>query len=122
MYECLHCVAFALSSQVKIVCVYICIIVQHETGDFVLHNISKAAIMWWTILKDIVLHTKATTHEVIIMVATSMNVLVPSHSHLLTTDADDLILWLSPERQCWLLSHSVPRHMQSPHQQSPLKH
>ena len=33
------------------------------------------------------------------MLAISKDVLFPGHNHLLTTDTDDLTLWLSPERQ-----------------------
>ena len=39
---------------------------------------------------------KGTIHQVTTMLATSKNVLFPGHNHLLTTDADDPLLWLSP--------------------------
>ena len=35
------------------------------------------------------LHKNATLHQVTTMLATSKNVIFPSHNHLLTTDADD---------------------------------
>ena len=41
----------------------------------------------------------ATIHQVTTMLATSKNVLLPGHNHLLTTDTDDLTLWLSPKHQ-----------------------
>ena len=42
---------------------------------------------------------KAIIHQVTTMLATSKNVLVAGHNHLLTTGTDDPTLWLSPERQ-----------------------
>ena len=45
------------------------------------------------------LRKKATIHHVTTMLATSKNVLFPSHNHLLTTGTDDPTLWLLPERQ-----------------------
>ena len=45
------------------------------------------------------LHKKATIHQETTMLATSRNVLFPGYNHLLTTGADDLTLWLLPERQ-----------------------
>ena len=45
---------------------------------------------------------KATMHQVTTMLATSKNVLIPGHNHLLTTGTDDPTLWLSPKReQVW---------------------
>ena len=38
-------------------------------------------------------------HQVTTKLATSENVLFPSHNHLLTTGTDDPTLWLLPERQ-----------------------
>ena len=35
---------------------------------------------------------KATIHQITTMLATSKNVLIPAHNHLLTTDADDHLL------------------------------
>ena len=42
---------------------------------------------------------KSTIHQVTTILATSKNVLIPGHNHLLTTGADDLTLWLSPDHQ-----------------------
>ena len=44
---------------------------------------------------------KATIHQVTTILATSKNVLFPSHNHLLTTGADDVTPRLSPQCQ-WL--------------------
>ena len=43
------------------------------------------------------LSKKATIHQVATMLATSKNVLFPSHNHMLATCADDRSHWLSPE-------------------------
>ena len=45
------------------------------------------------------LHKKSTMHQVTTMLATSKNVLLPGHNHLLTTGTHDPTLWLSPEHQ-----------------------
>ena len=45
---------------------------------------------------NIALDKKATSHQITTMLATSKNVLVPGHNHLLTTCADDPSLYLSP--------------------------
>ena len=45
------------------------------------------------------LRKKATIHQVTTMLATSKNVLIPGHIHLLTTGTDDPTLRLSPECQ-----------------------
>ena len=45
------------------------------------------------------LRKKGSIHQLTTMLSTSKNVLAPGHNHLLTTGADDLMLWLSPERQ-----------------------
>ena len=42
---------------------------------------------------------KATIHQVTTMLATTKNVVFPSHNHLLTTVTNDLTLWSSPKRQ-----------------------
>ena len=44
----------------------------------------------------VILPPKATIHQVTTMLATSKNVLFPSHNHLLTTGTDDPTLWLLP--------------------------
>ena len=44
---------------------------------------------------------KKTIHQLTTMLSTSKNVLFLGHNHLLTTGADDLTLWWSPEHQCW---------------------
>ena len=49
----------------------------------------------------VALHKKATIHQVITLLATSKM----SYFQVITTGADDLTLWLSPDRQCqhwWL--------------------
>ena len=51
--------------------------------------------MWYQTL-----HKKATIHQVTTMLATPKNYknfLFPDHNHLLTTDTDDLALWLLPD-------------------------
>ena len=45
------------------------------------------------------LRKTATIQQVTTMLATSKNVLFPGYNHLLTTSADDLMLWISPERK-----------------------
>ena len=42
---------------------------------------------------------KNTIHQLTTMPANSKNTPFPGHNHLLTAGADDLTLWLSPERQ-----------------------
>ena len=52
---------------------------------------------------------KATIHKVTTMLPISKNVLFPGQNHLLTTNTEDLTLWLSPERQSYFhLENSVP--------------
>ena len=53
----------------------------------------QGLMAWGTLCK------KATIHQVTTMLATSKNVLFPSHNRLPTTGADDRTLWLSPEHQ-----------------------
>ena len=45
------------------------------------------------------LRKKNTIHQLTTMVSASKNALFPGHNHLLTTSADDPILWLSHEHQ-----------------------
>ena len=49
------------------------------------------------ILDLVSLGKNATIHQLTTMQSTSKNVLCPGHNHLLTTGADNLTLWLSPE-------------------------
>ena len=41
---------------------------------------------------------KATIHQLTTMLVSYKNVIFPDHNHLLTSSADDPILWLSPEQ------------------------
>ena len=41
----------------------------------------------------ILLHKKATIHQLTIMLSTSKNLIFPDHNHQLITDADDLTLY-----------------------------
>ena len=47
----------------------------------------------------VILHQKATIHQVTTMLTASKNALFPGHNHLQTTGIDDPTLSLSPERQ-----------------------
>ena len=49
---------------------------------------------------------KPTMHQVPTTLATSINFLFPRHNHLQTTGTDDPTLWLSLERQRYLVDSS----------------
>ena len=61
-------------------------------------------VVCWLQIQYVSLGKKATIHPVTTMLATSKNVLFPGPNRLLTTGADDLILWFSPEHQ-WVKGH-----------------
>ena len=71
---------------------------MHLSSATQIHNSSSQQPTFMFYSENPSLRKEANIHQVTTMLATSKNVLFPGHNHLLTTGADDPMLWLLPKR------------------------